>query len=318
MKRWKVPIQRNFFLSALEYGAPFAKLSTVNHHSNEITESIESFSSRNSIDAEPTATTSPNDPPWNVGSAVSLWVASVLLIILVPTLFLAPYAYLSAGSLDGEDLMRSLASDPVAIAIQIAAIIPAHLITLAIAFYIVTAGKRFSFFKMLGWESGGMRWFHHLAILIAFFSLIGLIGYFVPEPEHEMMKMLKSSRYAVFLVAAMAVLTAPLVEEVVYRGVLYSAIQRTAGVSTAVVVVTGLFALVHLPQYYPSVATMSVLTLLSLVLTLIRVRTNNVLPCVILHTIFNGMQAMLLIAEPYLGVEPALKEQVAAFTGLLS
>lgn len=261
----------------------------------------------------------PNDPPWSIGNAVSLWVASVLLIILMPALFLAPYAYsMSAVYPESTDLMTALKTDPFAIALQIFAIIPAHLITLAVAFLIVTAGNRYSFFRTLGWERGGMRWFHYFGILVGFFFLIGIVGYLLPEPDHEMMRILKSSRYAVFIMAALAVLTAPLVEEVVYRGVLYSAIQRTTGVGPAVAIVTLLFALVHLPQYYPSVATMAILTLLSLVLTMIRVRTNNLLPCVILHTIFNGMQAVLLIAEPYFGVEPALEDPIAALALFLS
>ncbi|MGI8410322.1 MAG: CPBP family glutamic-type intramembrane protease, partial [Pyrinomonadaceae bacterium] len=76
--------------------------------------------------------------------------------------------------------------------------------------------------------------------------------------------------------------------------------QRTLGIPIAVIIVTLLFAVVHVPQYYPTFSTIFLLTLLSLILTLVRVRTNNLLPCVILHTIFNGFQSMLLIFEPYL------------------
>jgi membrane protease YdiL (CAAX protease family) len=98
----------------------------------------------------------------------------------------------------------------------------------------------------------------------------------------------------------MATFTAPIVEEVVYRGLVYSALQRTMGVWPAVVTVTLLFALVHLPQYWPSHSTMFLLLLLSLILTLVRVKTGSLLPCIVLHTIFNGIQSTLLILEPYL------------------
>ncbi len=42
------------------------------------------------------------------------------------------------------------------------------------------------------------------------------------------------------------------------------------------------------------------IVLLSLTLTLIRVKSDNLLPCIVLHTIFNGVQSALLIAQPYL------------------
>jgi membrane protease YdiL (CAAX protease family) len=50
----------------------------------------------------------------------------------------------------------------------------------------------------------------------------------------------------------MATFTAPIVEEVIYRGILYSAFQRARGSGVAIAAVTLLFALVHVPQYYPS------------------------------------------------------------------
>ena len=127
-----------------------------------------------------------------------------------------------------------------------------------------------------------------------------------------MTRILKSSRAAVFLVAFMATFTAPIVEEVIYRGILYSALQRTLGVGAAVVTVTLLFAIVHVPQYYPSYSTILLLLLLSLVLTLVRVRTGNLLPCIVLHTIFNAVQSVLLIIEPYVkSVEPVVVEPAA-------
>jgi len=35
-------------------------------------------------------------------------------------------------------------------------------------------------------------------------------------------------------------------------------------------------------------------------LTSIRVWSGNLLPCIILHTLFNGLQSIILILEPYL------------------
>ena len=111
--------------------------------------------------------------------------------------------------------------------------------------------------------------------------------------------------------AFIATFTAPFVEEVVYRGVLYSAFQRTLGVTAAFLLTTFLFALVHVPQYWPSYSTIFLLALLSLTLTSIRVKTSNLLPCIVLHTLFNGTQSALLILEPYI-TKPDVQQQAAS------
>lgn len=144
---------------------------------------------------------------------------------------------------------------------------------------------------------GGFKWWHFGLVLTGFFVIAGIVGYFVPEQENDLIRILHSSRSAVYIIAFVATFTAPFVEEVVYRGVLYSAFQRTLGVPTAFLLVTFLFAVVHVPQYYPSYSTIGLLALLSLILTSIRVKTGNLLPCIVLHTLFNGIQSILLILD---------------------
>ncbi len=259
----------------------------------------------------------PNDPPWTVLPAVAVWIASILLIMAVPTLFLLPYlALLDPPVTDGLLLMEFVRTDATAIVLQIMALIPAHLLTLLVAWVVVTRGRRFSFLQMLGWEKGGFAWWHYVVILAAFFVLAAVVGNYFPEKENDLIRILQSSRSAVYIVAIVATFTAPLVEEVIYRGVLYSAFQRAFGIPAAFLLVTALFALVHVPQYYPSYSTIFLLTVLSLTLTAIRVKTNNLLPCVILHTLFNGIQSVLLIARPEATLS-TIPDQAAAFMYLL-
>ena len=282
----------------MELEPSFGKLSRVDISNNSLPNPFPENSSPTII--APTTPT-PNDPPWNTPVAIGVWFASVLAIVIVPTLFVLPYVISQVGDLGKtQALGEFLQNDATAIILQIVAVIPAHLLTLALVWMVVTRLRRFSFREVLGWHSGGMRWWHYAIILTVFFIIAGVVGNYFPEQENELLRILKSSRSAVFLVAFMATFTAPLVEEVVYRGVLYSALQRSLGVWPAVAMVTVLFALVHLPQYYPSHSTMFLLLLLSLILTLVRVKTGSLLPCIVLHTIFNGIQSTLLILEPYL------------------
>ncbi|CAN5200058.1 CPBP family intramembrane metalloprotease [soil metagenome] len=259
----------------------------------------------------------PNDPPWTALPAVAVWIASILLILVVPSVFLLPYLALQGPPVtDGLIMMEFARTDAIAIILQIIAIIPAHLLTLLVAWVVITRGRRFSFFKMLGWEKGGFAWWHYIVLLIGFFVLAAIVGNYFPEKENDLIRILQSSRSAVYIVAIVATLTAPLVEEVIYRGVLYSAFQRAFGIPAAFLLVTALFALVHVPQYYPSYSTIFLLTVLSLTLTAIRVKSNNLLPCVILHTLFNGIQSVFLILQPD-ATMPTIPEQATAFIYLL-
>lgn len=282
-----------------------------------ITPTIEPFSFEPAAPIEP-AKASPNNPPWSSGAALGMWGISVALILFFPIVFLVPYAIsVASGYPATDELIKQLATDPLAIGLQILAIIPAHLITLLLAYMLVTKGRSLPFLETLGWRSGGMKWWHYIVILIGFFCFAALVSQFLPDQETELTRILKSSRYAVFLVAFMATFTAPLVEEIIYRGVLYSALQRSLGVRLGVAVVTVLFTLVHVPQYFESASTLILLSILSLVLTLVRVKTDNLLPCVILHTLFNGIQSAALIAEPYLGMDKKAADAVSAIILLI-
>ena len=86
-----------------------------------------------------------------------------------------------------------------------------------------------------------------------------------------------------------------MVEEVIYRGVLYSALKRSVGTGLTVAIVTLLFAGIHYPQYWGSPGSIILITLLSLTLTLTRSISGNLLPCVLLHFLFNGLQSVAII-----------------------
>jgi membrane protease YdiL (CAAX protease family) len=256
----------------------------------------------------------PDNPPWGSWIAIAAWMASVLLIAIVPMIFLLPYL-LSQGihTRGQEELARFATSDPAALLLQMAAIVPAHLITLAIGWAVVTQFKRHPFLETLGWHSGGMRWWHYVLILFGFFAVAGVVTYLVPSEENDMVRILRSSRLVLYTVAALAVLTAPFVEELIYRGILYSPLQRAVGAPLAVVVVTLLFSAVHVPQYWGTPSTIVLLTLLSLILTVIRAKTGSLLPCVILHTVFNATQSLLMIASPEFQPRSTTPQDVVGF-----
>lgn len=257
---------------------------------------------------------SPNNPPWNSWMAALTWLISVFLIALIPSIGVLIYLSQRGVNLgDSVQLTETMQNDPTALLINIIGVIPAHLLTLLVAWLVITYGRKYSFTEMLGWQSGGFKILHLIGIVIGFFMFAAILSSFIPEQENDFIRLLRSSRSAVLVVAFMATFSAPIVEEVIYRGVLYSAFQRTFGVAGAVVLVTLLFAAVHVPQYYPSLVSILTICFLSLIITLVRVKSGNLLPCIILHTIFNGIQSVLLVAEPYLRQYISSEQTQSAF-----
>ncbi len=260
---------------------------------------------------------SPDDPPWNGWVALGVWLLSVVFVGMVPLIFLFPYLLTQGLDLsDRERLGEFVRTDATAVILQLAPIILAHALTLLVAWFVVTRFNTFSFRQTLGWKMNGFKAWHAVLITVGFYALALTLVTLLGDVENEFETLLKSSKYAVYLVAFFATVSAPLVEEVVYRGILYSAFQRRFGIVLAVILVTLLFTLVHVPQYslgvVPDYATVVTLLLLSLSLTLLRARTGNLLPCIVLHTVFNAIQSVLLVAEPYLKSLAPVVEPTAA------
>jgi uncharacterized protein len=243
----------------------------------------------------------PDNPPWNGWVAIGVWALSVLLVAFVPLLFILPYIASPANrTIDRTHLKEFVTSDPTAVILGVISILPVHAITLLVAWLVVTKGRRFPFWQTLGNKWGGYRWWHFVGIIVGLYAITAIVTYFFPEQDNDLLRMLRTSRAVVYLVAFFATFTAPIVEEVVYRGILYSAFQRFIGKFLSVVVVASLFAGVHFFQYWGSPGTIIVICILSLVLTIIRAQSGNLLPCITLHMIFNGLQSITLLLQPFL------------------
>ncbi len=267
--------------------------------------------------AAPVVEPTPNDPPWNSLTAVAVWILSVLLILVLPSLFLIAYLGIKGIPIAGNTGLREFAlSDPTAVLLQLGSIVPAHLITLAICWLVVTRVGKHKFFQTLGTSLGGFRWWHFASILLAIYGCIIIVALIFPEQDNDMIRMLRSSRAAVVMVTILATFAAPIVEEIVYRGILYSAFQRSIGTFAAVAAVTLLFAGVHYAQYWGSPGTIIMITILSLSLTLVRASSKNLLPCIILHFLFNGLQSVVMLQQSLGPTDPV--EGTAALIRLIN
>jgi uncharacterized protein len=276
-------------------------------------ENIESFTP-NLRDKQFNEQVMPNNPHWNWWTAFFVWVMSIVFIVVLQSVAVGGYLFANKLQyLEKEELQQHVTTNPTAVLFAIGSVIFAHICTLLLAWFVVTKNRKYSFTKMLGWKWNGFYWWHCLVVVGLFYILAaGLIAIF-GEQDNDFKRMLATSRTVVYVIAFMATFTAPIVEEVVYRGIMYSAALKEFGKTQAIIATTAYFALVHVPQYFPDFSAIIALCILSLVLTYVRSKTNNLLPCIALHTIFNGSQSILLLLQPYLeSLVPATTEEKPA------
>ena len=234
-------------------------------------------------------------------AGILTWIGSVAILILVQLLFIIPYTFNHFPGGTKEDLQRFLLTDKTAVFLQILSLLPAHLLTLGVVWAVITRFGKRPFWRSLGWDWGkNFGFWKSAGFAVGLFIVGSSVLYFIGTTKTSFDVSINSSRATAYLVAFIAVATAPMAEEFVYRGVLYSALHKKLGVNWAVVGVLALFTLVHVPQYWPDYGRIGLLGLLSLSLTVVRAYTGRLLPCFVLHTVFNGIQSVIIFIEPYL------------------
>jgi hypothetical protein len=226
-----------------------------------------------------------------------VWFVSVVLLIVLPLVATVIYALafnprvfseLAKGVLRKETVLVSLVST-----------FGAQVLTLALAWLVVTKAGQRPFFRTLGWNwHPQFRMIHAVGLTILMFGVAWASGKFLPHKETSLDKVLEMGLAVRVTVAILATLGAPIVEELVYRGILYPAFERVQSRTVAVIVVTLLFWGVHVAQYWGSLAVLVSVFVLSLALTMVRAVTGNLLPCVATHFLFNGVQAIQIILAP--------------------
>lgn len=226
------------------------------------------------------------------------------MLAFVPVIVALPYFIYQAATV-GAPRPDALLTDKTLIFLSILGILPAHLLTIAMVWmFVIDSGKK------PFWESLAFQWPRSSTPLVTTLLcvLLGLalfaIGIAITTlwggSKTQLDLLVESSMGARIATALVAVLTAPLAEEIIYRGVLYSALERAANRAISIVVVSLLFAGVHVLQYSQNIGVILVITFLSFTLTLSRAYTGSLIPPLIIHLVFNGIQAIIIVLTPFI------------------
>jgi hypothetical protein len=234
------------------------------------------------------------DPPWNLPQAVFVLLVFMLTMWFIPAMAVGVWAQ-SKGIPFTPASVEKIMSNPEANLVGVIAIFGVHLVTLLAAWTVITGWHR-RFTDVIDWTWHSQFRLRHAVITVALlYGSAWLLQHVLPTGDTEFDKLLQTSQAIRIAVSSLAVITAPFVEELVYRGILYPAIQAKLGRIAAIFVVAGLFAVVHFMQYWGSVFILVSLTLLSFVLTGVRAYTGRFLPCYVIHFLYNLVGATLIL-----------------------
>lgn len=275
---------------------------------------------------KPLTVNDPDDPPWGVTTAALMLALSYYMPWLL--------AEIARGYFRLADTKPSLTF---VAGFSLSYLLISHVILLAVSWVVITRAGRRPFFDTVGWRwpdkfelkkhKSDDTYSARRVTVLACFALAGLSKYpviFFPGPETDFEKGFFSSTAKTVVMTFVAVATAPLVEELIFRGFIYPALRRLLrrhktgridigtvlsrkfireGVSLAtvlaVVTVTGLFTVVHVGQYSssgsPNWGMIASVALSGLFFTSLRAYTKSLLPSYVMHLIFNASNIPLQI-----------------------
>jgi membrane protease YdiL (CAAX protease family) len=233
-------------------------------------------------------------PPWSFWDAMAVLGFTVVAILVFSAIALAIAHVTSRGHHMPVD---ELASSPVVVIGAQFAAYPL-VIVFMIALVRTKSGERFWRAIRWNWPGAAAMGFFLAGIFFAF--LVEIASRWLPIPKSLPVDKFFSDATGAYLMAAFGITLAPLVEELVFRGMLYPLLRRAWGVALGVVVTAGAFAAIHGTQLGYAWGPLLSIFVVGVVFTLARERTNSVAASFLMHCGYNtALFALLWIGSDH-------------------
>jgi membrane protease YdiL (CAAX protease family) len=163
-----------------------------------------------------------------------------------------------------------------------------YVLFLVFLYLLARFGHQQPFWKSLGWKKPTARQVAgYLAGGGGLALAVSLALALRPDTQEFPLEKLFDSRIASYAIGAFAVGVAPVVEELVFRGLLFAIFERAVGWRFAVVTTAVLFAGLHIPEYWHAWGHLGMILVVGLVFSVARGLTGSLTPSVILHIGYN-------------------------------
>lgn len=132
-----------------------------------------------------------------------------------------------------------------------------------------------------------------IVLSTAVWGAIATFGIVADLPEEAFMIMIRDSATSPLLVVLVVCVLAPIVEELIFRGLIFKRFQQSILASSGAAVMTCLtFTLIHAQQYSPS--GLFIIFIIAAYLTWVRLKTNNTTLAIVAHATNNILSTIAL------------------------
>jgi membrane protease YdiL (CAAX protease family) len=143
--------------------------------------------------------------------------------------------------------------------------------------------------QSLHWQSAEefpVLWLISAGIFLALTVL--LVSTLFPTPAESPLEKLLTTPESIVAFVLFGVALAPILEEIIFRGFIYTLLADVYSPGVAVPITAVLFAALHGLQLRGNLPALGVILLVGYVLTIVRQRSNSLIPSVIMHTTYNA------------------------------
>ncbi len=223
--------------------------------------------------------------PWTLRNLVVLVICAVLALLAANILVIAGYAALQP-ILGWPKISQAVHNNPfLLLALQSVF----HALIFLTVYLFIVVNHRLPFWETLMWRTPAVP-----KTLLFFLGGIGLavviqiMPPLLPDRDDFPLTRLFTSPQAGYAIAAFAILIAPFMEELIFRGVLFSFFQHLVGDRFAVLGTAVLFGALHVPEYWGAWNHVFLILIVGLVFSAARGGTGSLAPSVILHVAYNA------------------------------
>ena len=135
-------------------------------------------------------------------------------------------------------------------------------------------------------------------VLLAFG--IGIVANFIHTPKVETpFDELGKTPLSMALLALTAIVAAPLIEEMVFRGFLQPLLSRTFGTAVGILITALLFGGLHATEYQKAWQYVAAISIVGIALGVLRAKTKSILPGTVMHGCFNAVSVVGLLVTKF-------------------
>ena len=164
-----------------------------------------------------------------------------------------------------------------------------YLVGLGFMLAIVRMRYQRDFLLSVRWNWPGRRWAQFIVLGGVMALIASLLSTFLPLPKSVPFEKLFQNAQAAYLLAALGIFFAPVMEELFFRGFLYPVLARALGAAAGIILTGFAFMLVHAQQLAHAWSPLLVLFLVGITLTAVRAKTKSVAASTLVHMGYNGI-----------------------------